>query len=84
MSLDPRIAEIASEVLRVPPGELGPGTAIGTIETWDSLGHLQLILRIEAGLGVRFSTELIPELSTLGRIQDEVERRSGRSGAGRT
>lgn len=45
----------------------------GTIEAWDSVTHLNLILAIEATFGIQFRTEEIPDLVTVGMIRNRVE-----------
>ena len=47
----------------------GPGTMAG----WDSVGHLNLILAIEAEFGVQFETSEIPDLLSLGQIRARLE-----------
>lgn len=71
--LDRRLADIASEVLRIPPAELSLETSFGSVKSWDSLGHLHLILEIEGAFDVKFDSEQILQLRTLGQIQVELE-----------
>lgn len=72
--LDRRLIDLAAGVLRVPADELSPDTALGSLESWDSLGHLQLVVTVEAAYGVRFSTERILQLTSLRAIQEELAR----------
>jgi acyl carrier protein len=39
-----------------------------TIDAWDSLGHLQLIMELEKEFSVKFTMQEIPTLTTLERI----------------
>lgn len=71
---DRRVADVAAKVFHVLATELDRDTHLGSLEAWDSLGHLQLIVTIESEFKVRFQTERIPELTTLGLIADELER----------
>ncbi len=55
--------------------EITAKLAAGDVDTWDSLGHFKLILCIEENFKVKFRTEQIPELVTVGKIQDELDAR---------
>ena len=41
----------------------------GSIESWDSFGHLQAILALEQEFGARFAPEQIPKLITVALLQ---------------
>lgn len=43
-----------------------------TVAAWDSLGHLNLILAIEAEFGVSLSPEVVINMRTLGSIRGEL------------
>ena len=73
--LNRRLAELASSLFCVPIEELSRDSAVGTLDAWDSLGHLRLILEIEKAFGIQFETRQIPEMTSLGQIQLELERR---------
>lgn len=70
-----QLAEVAASVFKVLITDLTPQTSVGSMEVWDSLGHLQLILEIETAFKVRFETEQIPKLTSLEKIQLELEKR---------
>lgn len=42
---------LLASALGVSPGDIAEDTRIGTIEAWDSLGHMRLLLEIETALG---------------------------------
>lgn len=44
---------------------------------WDSVGHLNLILDVEETFGVHFSSEEIPLLTSVGRLQEALSARAG-------
>lgn len=46
----------------------------GTTAAWDSAAHLNLIMTIEAEFGVAFSTAEIPDLRTLRKIRERLEK----------
>jgi len=72
-----RLLKIAAATFKARPSALGPDTAIGTIESWDSLTHLELVFRLEEEFGVRFPMQKIVELKTLGQFETELDRLRG-------
>ena len=69
------LRNILSDVLEIPPAEVTPELGVGTVDTWDSFTHLQLILAIEGEYGVQFDPQRIPELTTVARLQEELAKR---------
>lgn len=51
------VRQMAADVLGVPPATLEPGSGPDTVETWDSVAHLNLIMAAEE----RFQISLSPE-----------------------
>jgi acyl carrier protein len=72
--LDRRLVEAMNRALKLNPGSITPETSQENTEAWDSLAHLNLILEIEAAFGVRFSSEEIPLLTSVARLQEALER----------
>ena len=77
--LDPRLIEAISEEFDVPPEQVTPDSSSQTIEDWDSVGHLRLILHLEQTFQVRFPTSEIPKLVSAGLIQAELDRHRAQS-----
>jgi len=57
-----RIKGIFSDVLSVPIEKITLSTSPKTIETWDSLNHLNLVLALEQEFAVEFVPEDIDQL----------------------
>lgn len=70
--VNPKLAQIMAEVFHLNPQKISIEDNTDTVEEWDSLGHLQLILSVEETFRVRFSTDLIPKLVTVKTIQDAL------------
>ena len=64
-----RLARIMAAQLGMAPREVTPSLAAGGTERWDSLGHVQLMLRIEQAFGVRFTTRQFPLLTSVAKIE---------------
>ena len=57
--------ELAADVFGVGVETLAPETAFGSIEGWDSVNHLRLVMETEAKFGKPIPLEAVPELRTL-------------------
>ena len=52
-----KLRAVISTVLNVDIGSIGPDSSRDTIESWDSLRHLNLILALEEEFGVTLPDE---------------------------
>jgi len=50
-----RLAQTVAEVLGVTPDELSEDSSPDTVSSWDSLGHLNLVIALEEEFGIRLS-----------------------------
>jgi acyl carrier protein len=57
-----RTRRIVADIFRVPLEQVRPESSPDTIETWDSLHHLDLVLAIEQEFDVQFTPEEIEQL----------------------
>ncbi len=67
------VVEIIAEILEVDKKEIEGETAIGDIESWDSLHHLQIISRIEGKYGFRFTPDIMMDLEDVDDIVKATE-----------
>jgi acyl carrier protein len=72
--LDVQLVEVISRVLDIPEQQVTPDLSFDTIAAWDSVNHLKLILGLEEAFRLRFSTAEIPNLVSVGRIQEALSR----------
>lgn len=62
-----RVQRIMADVLSVPIERVGPDSSSETLEAWDSLQHLNIMLALEQEFGL----ELLPEeVERLASVQD--------------
>ena len=59
---------LIGEGLGIGPQSVPDDAAIGTLEAWDSLGHMRIILALEAALGRELSPEAVAAVGSLGDI----------------
>jgi acyl carrier protein len=69
-----RVQQIASDILQV---EVTPDSSPETIDTWDSVQHLNLMLAIEEEFGFQFLPEEMDQAKTVGQIAQLVSARQG-------
>jgi len=55
--------------------QLNEQTTANDVEEWDSLSHLQLIVRIEKSLKIRFKSAEIQSWQNVGQMIDAIETR---------
>lgn len=59
-----------AQVMNVPIESVKEDSSPETIETWDSLKHMSLILTLEEEFGVQFSDEEIVKMLSVAIIMD--------------
>lgn len=69
-----KIRDIISKIFHVPIEGVGDNPSQETINGWDSLGHLNLILSIEEEFGVTFSSIEIANMKSLIEIASTIKK----------
>jgi acyl carrier protein len=69
-----RVCDIVAATFGVPAADVGPKTGMDTIEAWDSMNHLHLVVALEGELGVSFEPDVAVELTSVGAIVEAVRR----------
>jgi acyl carrier protein len=70
-----QVRTIASDLFTVPTDRITGDSSAETIETWDSIQHLNLVLALEEKFGFQLSTDEIEQMQTIGQIAALVERK---------
>jgi acyl carrier protein len=63
-----RVRGIVADVLRVPTDQISRQSSPGTLTTWDSVQHLNLILALEQEFTLQFEPEEMDEMSSIDHI----------------
>ncbi len=63
-----RVCAAASRALGVEPSVITPDDRLGSIEAWDSVGHLTLMMEVEKEFAVRFSTDQIAQSRAIREV----------------
>ncbi len=69
------LRDIVADTLEVEPSDVTSELSTETTESWDSFRHLQLILAIEGEYGVQFDPQVIPNLTTVAKLQQALEQK---------
>lgn len=76
-STDVEVRTIIARALKCSLDAIGPDASVGSLPQWDSIGHVNIVLEIEAALGRTLSPE---EIAGIGSLRD-VARLFGRQAA---
>ena len=68
------LRDLLADIFEIEPEEVTPELGVGTIDSWDSFRHLQAILAVEGEYGVQFDPQRIAELTTVAKLQAELEK----------
>ncbi|HTR24479.1 MAG TPA: acyl carrier protein [Terriglobales bacterium] len=66
MSTFDDVRTMASDIFGVPVTKLTAESSPETVESWDSVQHLNLVLALEEKYGVQLAPEEIEQMKTLG------------------
>lgn len=57
MNMETTLKEVMATVLGIPADSIGEDTSMDTVESWDSIKHMNLVLAIEEELGITIPDE---------------------------
>ena len=60
---------------------IGPEMTAGDIDGWDSLSHVNLILAVEEGFGIRFTGRELLTFKNVGDLLRSIEHKSSSAGS---
>jgi acyl carrier protein len=67
-----QIREIAADVFGVPVEAVSLDSSPDTLEAWDSLQHLSLLLELEASFNVKFSARETSRMTSIRGITELI------------
>jgi acyl carrier protein len=68
-----RVRGIAADVLEVPAAKISPDSSPETIDAWDSVHHLNLVLALEQEFNLQFEPEEIDQMKDIQHILTILE-----------
>mgnify|MGYP000913864934 CR=1 FL=1 len=60
-----KVRQAVADVFGVELSGITPDSSPQTVEAWDSMGHLNLVLALEQAFGVQFSPEEIAAMTSV-------------------
>jgi len=74
MKTKDRVIKIFSAVFNLDKEKIKLTDTMDDIQSWDSIGQLQLIMNIEAEFGVRLNTEDVVQIDSVEKCIDIVNK----------
>ncbi len=72
-TLDERIREALALALQVSPDTIITELSFGDIPQWDSMGHMEVMMRLEEFFGIEINTDTISTLTSVAAIRAYLE-----------
>jgi acyl carrier protein len=69
-----QVRDVASDIFGVPAENITADSSPETIENWDSMQHLNLVLAIEEKFGVQLDPEDIEQMKNIGAVAGLVDK----------
>lgn len=73
--LTDQVRAVVADVLELPLARVDEDASQDTLSTWDSLGHLNIALSLEARFDVKLSPAEIEQIRSIRAITDLLEAR---------
>lgn len=70
---DNRVEQVIAEVFKIDRQAVKDDLAYGDVSEWDSLNHVELMLRLETDFGVEIGEDEMLELTSVRAIRAFVE-----------
>jgi acyl carrier protein len=68
-----QVRNIASDIFSIPAEKITASSSPKTVETWDSIQHLNLVLALEEKFNLQLSPEEIEDLKSIGDAAKLIE-----------
>lgn len=72
-NLSKRIQALLVESLRVPPDQITPELTFGDLPQWDSMGHMEVMMALEAQFGIEINADTITTLTSVPAITNYLQ-----------
>jgi len=71
--MEQKIKEIMAAVFEVSVDAIGEDTSIDSLESWDSLKHMELIAALEQATGAQFTADEIVSMVSFVKVRQVLE-----------
>ena len=69
-----QVRNVASDIFGIPAARITAESSPETIESWDSVQHLNLVLALEEKFGVQFEPDDIEQMKNIGAVATLIEK----------
>ena len=69
------LRKLVADTLQLPLADVPSDASSETLEAWDSLRHLDIILAVESVANIKFATAEIVELTSLEKLEAALDGR---------
>jgi len=73
-NLTERIQSVLAEALQVPIEMVPPDLTFGDLPQWDSMGHMEVMMRLEELFGIEINADTIAALTSIPAIHAHLTR----------
>jgi acyl carrier protein len=73
------VKNLIATTFEIPPDRVTDDSSGQTIEQWDSVGHINLVMALEQKFGVSFTMEEIMHLRDVGAICKAIAEKGGKA-----
>lgn len=80
-NISERFYPILAALLNLPQSNLSAASSMATVEAWDSLKQMHLVLALEEEFGIEFSDEEISSVASAAGLIESIEGKLAASGA---
>ena len=68
-----KLKQVMADVFGIPADAIGDSSSLETIERWDSIGHLNLVLALEEQFNVSFNEDQMTEITSYPLVKGVLE-----------
>jgi acyl carrier protein len=72
-----QIQAVLAEALGLDVKKISPDLAFGDLPQWDSMGHMEVMMRLEEHFGVEINNDTIANLTSIPAIRQHLEDNHG-------
>jgi citrate synthase len=72
-NLSTQVQDLLTKSLRVPADQITPELAFGDLPQWDSMGHMEVMMALEAQYGIEINAETIGALTSISAICSYIQ-----------
>jgi acyl carrier protein len=77
VNLMQNVQQLLADCLQAPLADITPTLEFGDLPQWDSLGHMEVMMRLEEEFGVEINADTIAALISIPAICNYIEVNNG-------